>query len=150
MIKIIKGDMLKVQRGILVHGCNCYGVMGAGIAQQVRSRWPDVYDFYARHCETLGKGALGTITIHNPAKDLVLVNAMTQDGFGKGMRHVNYEAVAQCFERINDVLGHKASQLPVCFPMIGAGLGGGNWPIVKAIIDETLLPQFERRLYVLP
>jgi len=33
--------------------------------------------------------------------------------------------------------------------MIGAGLGGGNWNIIKKIIDETVSDDFKKILYKL-
>jgi hypothetical protein len=39
--------------------------------------------------------------------------------------------------------------LALCFPMIGAGLGGGNWKIIEAIINETVPKDIETRCYQL-
>ena len=44
MIKYIKGDILNVTEGIIVQQVNCFGVMGAGLAKQIRDKWPSVYD----------------------------------------------------------------------------------------------------------
>lgn len=41
----ISGNLLACT-GILVHGCNCKGVMGSGVAAAIRNRWPDVYKAY--------------------------------------------------------------------------------------------------------
>lgn len=46
MIKYIKGDILDVTEGIIVQQVNCFGVMGAGLAKQIRDKWPKVYDNY--------------------------------------------------------------------------------------------------------
>ena len=46
MIKYIKGDILDVTEGFIVQQVNCFGVMGAGLAKQIRDKWPSVYNRY--------------------------------------------------------------------------------------------------------
>ena len=38
MVKYIKGDILNVTEGIVVQQVNCKGVMGAGLAKQIRDK----------------------------------------------------------------------------------------------------------------
>ncbi len=38
-MKIINGNLLEVKKGIIAHQCNCKGVMGAGIALQIKKKW---------------------------------------------------------------------------------------------------------------
>lgn len=38
MVKYIKGDILNVTEGIIVQQVNCKGVMGAGLAKQIRDK----------------------------------------------------------------------------------------------------------------
>lgn len=149
MITRWKGDLLAVKQGILVHGCNCVGVMGAGIAAQVARRWPAVEAAYVVHCEDLGDKALGTITFHDLNPGLFIINAMTQLAPGLG-KQVSYDAVELCFKRILQIyeMGHYWD-VPLCFPALGAGLAGGKWPIIEAIIDETIPDRIEKRLYIL-
>ena len=53
MIKHVKADIFTTDCDIIVHQVNCYGVMGAGIAKQVKERYPDVYDIYKSLCNRL-------------------------------------------------------------------------------------------------
>lgn len=46
MLKVIEGDILTVTHGIIAHQCNCRGVMGAGLALQVRNKYSKVYSEY--------------------------------------------------------------------------------------------------------
>lgn len=46
MIKSIKGNILNVTEGIIVQQVNCHGIMGAGLAKQIRDKWPSAYDSY--------------------------------------------------------------------------------------------------------
>ena len=135
------GDVLKeVTHGIIVHGCNARGVMGGGIAKQVKETYPEVYSKYRILCidESFeySSDLLGCIVPVRVNPNLIIINAITQDGYGDGRRQVNYDAVAECFFRITK--DTMFTGLPIHYPMIGAGLGGGNWNIISTIINETL------------
>ena len=73
-----------------------------------------------------------------PVNGKVIVNAVTQNLYGKdGKRFVNYEAVAECMRTINNVL-KQSGETHVAMPQIGAGLGGGSWAVIAAIIENEL------------
>ena len=44
-MKTVKGDLLAMGKDgtfdIILHGCNCFNVMGAGIAAQIAAQFPD-------------------------------------------------------------------------------------------------------------
>ena len=44
-MKIVKGDLLQMGKDgtfdIILHGCNCFNTMGAGIAAQIATKFPD-------------------------------------------------------------------------------------------------------------
>lgn len=52
MIKIVKGDILQASEDIIGHQVNCQGVMGAGLAKQIRNKYPHVYDEYRKLCSS--------------------------------------------------------------------------------------------------
>ena len=69
MIAHMEGDLLDVQKtlniDIICHPVNCQGVMGSGIAKQIRDTYPIVYDNYKQKVDAIeNKGALlGSIQI---------------------------------------------------------------------------------------
>lgn len=144
MIHTHKGSLLDIPKGILIHGCNAQGVMGSGIALAIKNKWPQAFEDYKKSCENIGLG--GTIiTIIND--DLMVVNAITQNGYGRNGRHVNYEAIAQSFTSAAYLC--EITSLDLYFPLIGAGLGGGNWKIISTIIDETVPDSIKKTLCIL-
>ena len=176
MIEVVEGDILGLQRGILVHGCNCHGVMGGGIAKLIRNKWPSVYLAYKYRYEDSGlflgdtisvsQDSLGEVdssdelraatrkhiqsfTLELPSK-LVVVNAMTQYDFGRDPEvvYVDYDALEAAFGRVR--LLARDLKLPVHFPMIGCGLANGKWEEVSARIERALGPEVEKTLWVLP
>lgn len=140
------GNVLDVKSGIIVHGCNARGVMGSGVALAVKQRYPAAYLAYMRQCESPKK--LGSISYVSPSDGLFIVNAITQESFGRdGRRYVNYEAVSDAFACVRK-LATMHDALDIHFPLIGAGLGGGSWPVIAAII-EAELPDFPLNLWTL-
>lgn len=131
---IIFGDILSVTEGIIVHGCNNHGVMGSGIAFQIKNKYPKAYHDYRKHL-MMGspQEMLGKVGFSEVAHGLVIANAITQDGFGKdGKKYVSYKAIAECFAEIS--INAEAMGVDVHYPLIGAGLGGGDWSIISDII----------------
>ena len=45
-MKIISKDILTVESGVICQQVNCQGVMGSGLAKQIRDKWPIVYEKY--------------------------------------------------------------------------------------------------------
>ena len=43
MIEYVRGDLLNVRDGLILHGVNCQRKMNAGIAKQIREKYPEVY-----------------------------------------------------------------------------------------------------------
>jgi len=131
-----QGNLLEAPQRVLVHGTNNKGVMGSGVARQIRSRWPNVYEVYALKHKVFGLD-LGDVIPVATLDGKIIVNAVTQDGFGRdGQRYVDYAAIERCFEVINDrVQSWEVSE--VAMPRIGAGLGGGDWSVIESIINRT-------------
>ena len=50
MIKIINCDVFKSGADFVLHQINCQGVMGSGVAKQVREKHPEVYSAYVTLC----------------------------------------------------------------------------------------------------
>ncbi len=147
------GDALSHEEGIIVHGCNCHGVMGAGIAKSIKNCFPNAYNVYRHEYENNGL-FLGNITYTMVLPNKIIVNANTQYDTGTDKRYVNYEAVAKCFSKVLELADLQYSKtgkkLDIVFPMIGAGLAGGNWKIIETIILETIGNKYRKILYLFP
>jgi O-acetyl-ADP-ribose deacetylase (regulator of RNase III) len=136
MITYVKGDLLGATQRVLVHGTNNKGVMGSGVARQIRARWPNVYEVYELKHKVFGL-ELGSIVPVATLDGRIIVNAITQDGFGRdGKVYVDYGAIERCFETINDRVD-SWEVTEVALPRIGAGLGGGDWSVIESIINRT-------------
>lgn len=141
-MKAIKfGDILSVNEGIIVQGCNAQGVMGSGLAKAIREKYPEVYEGYKIAFEDAlfdRRALLGSaqaVQIKSK-KNLYVVNGITQEFYGKdGRKYVSYSAIQAVFAQV--AIMAKSKQLEVHYPMIGAGLGGGDWAVISEIIDTV-------------
>lgn len=134
-MEIVKGDLLEAT-GLIVHGCNCLGVMGSGVAKAIKDKWPIVYVEYKDYHRNAGL-RLGDVHWVRVARDTIVVNAMTQHFYGRdGTRYVDYEALRKCFKHVAALA--RSYKMPVNYPLIGCGLAGGDWNVVAPIIEEEL------------
>lgn len=151
MIETRYGNALDVQTGIIVHGCNCQGVMGAGIAFEVKNRFPMAFHEYDRVHRSRGL-KLGEICFAEVAPNKFIINVNTQEGYSRIGRQVSYDAIADSFTEVvkfaKTIETHRGTKLEIIFPMIGAGLGGGDWNIISAIIDVVVPDDFTKVLFI--
>ena len=139
-MKYINKDITTIDAGIIAHGVNCQGVMGAGVAKAIRDKWPIVYERY-KGLPT-GAGMLGSAHMVNIVDSTLYVfNCYTQVFYGKNGRFANADAIRKS---LDEVFGWASAYfLTIYLPKIGAGLGGLDWktevePIIKEL--ETKYP----------
>ncbi len=139
-MNVVYGDLLHLARegefDVIIHGCNCFCTMGAGIAKSVKMSFPEA--FKADKLTVKGdKDKLGTYSCADfviEGHHLSVVNAYTQfDWRGKGLK-VDYKAIKNVFMAIQKDFSGKR----IAYPLIGAGLAGGDWTIIFEIIESAL------------
>jgi len=137
-MKELKGDILTVKEGYICHQVNVNGVMGAGLACQIKYKWPHVYNKYRSVCFQYEKekskllGKILTVPVDNK---LSIVNLFGQYLY-RDTRQTRYDAVADGFELISKSLKIKKNLYVPKF--MGCGLGGGQWDIYLAIITHYI------------
>lgn len=141
MIKYIKGDILDVTKGIIVQQVNCFGVMGAGLAKQIRDKWPNVYydyeervKFAPHNKDLLGMSCWKRVN-EDPNSYLYVASIFGQYDYGYRARFTIYPAL---FKGLEWVFGIAAvDKIPIYIPKgLGCGLAGGNWDFVEAYIHD--------------
>lgn len=130
-------DILNVKRGIIVHQVNCQGVMGAGLALALRQKYPQMYAAYLKACALYKpEELLGKIQFTKVTDELTVCNFFAQLNFGTGKVQTDYDAFEKCLKK----LAFKTSpDTPIYIPYkIGCGLAGGDWEIIKELLDIYL------------
>nr|WP_319493778.1 macro domain-containing protein [uncultured Desulfobacter sp.] len=139
-MKSIKGDLIHLakegQFDLIVHGCNCFCTMGAGIAKQIQSQFPQAWeaDLATASGDKSKLGSYSEACINTPSGRLYVINAYTQYHYSGDGVLVDYDALSKIFR----TLKKQFSGLRMGYPKIGAGLAGGDWKIISEIIDSAL------------
>lgn len=150
-MKIVVGNIFNSKADAILHQVNCQGVMGGGVAKQVKERYPTVFKWYKQWCDENKEHAkhsdknplLGRIQIlykeDYPINDVrdeqVIVNLYAQDKYGWSGCYTDYEALRQCFKLVNQEFKGKDVAIPY---MMSCYRGGGDWNIVSQMIEEEL------------
>ncbi len=157
MYNEVKGYLIELaklgQFDVISHGCNCQSIMGAGIAPQMAKafgcdnfqmeQWgPEIEKLGNIDWQTLVLGEKSIWSLSDADNkleepELTVVNSYTQfdiTGRRVGKMDLDYEALTLCMRKINHIFKGKHIGLP----MIGSHLAGGDWNIIKKIIQEEL------------
>ena len=139
-MKVIEGDLIKLalegEFDVIVHGCNCFCSMGAGIAKSIKDTFPEVYEADLR-TEKGSRDKLGSISfakVQRKENEITIVNGYTQYFAGGRGVLVDYAAVLSVMKEVKS----RFSGREIGYPMIGAGLARGDWSVISKIIDEQL------------
>lgn len=129
------GNLLDATEPFILHGCNAQGKMNSGVAKAIRDKYPSAYNVYIASIPRGGM-TLGRVTYAEQDDGHTILNGIIQEFYGYGGRqYVSYEAIKEIIKGV-DFLCQKCDQRFVAMPKIGSGLGGGDWDVIAAIIEE--------------
>jgi O-acetyl-ADP-ribose deacetylase (regulator of RNase III) len=124
---------------VIIHGCNCFSTMRAGIAVDMAKVFGcDKFPMELDKSNPIGK--LGCIDVQSfalakPREELHVINAYTQFNFGRSSVQLNYEAITSCLRKVNYRFKNKHIGIPY---VIGCGNAGGDLDRVLEIIKREL------------
>lgn len=144
--KEVSGDVVDVAESvantarltIIPHVCNSLGVMGAGVARRLVTKWPGILRNYADGCNRallVGRNRVGWndyVAVKN--NSIEVVNMVAQVGVGRSNRiPLRYGALAKC---MHDLLDAYDADINIVAPKFGSALAGGNWEVIRDMIEE--------------
>lgn len=128
-IRHVKGDILTTptrnENTIICHQVNCRAAMGAGLARQIRDKWPVVFEEYVKVCNPKKLGDFQVVQV---------ANLFGQSSFGRDKRQTNYAALGTALFRAMKEHPNATFRVPYG---LGCGLAGGNWVTVLNLIEEA-------------
>lgn len=148
------GDLLKAKDCMaIVHQTNCFGVMGAGIARQIKNKWfDDIYEPYRKTCLNFSnkKELLGKIQVLKTNDEPIkyVINVFGEYSFTESEcpfpngRHTDYDALFQCLNKVKTwCIEHNVGNIGMP-KNLGCGLAGGDWngvvyPMIQKIFGEN-------------
>lgn len=149
MITSVVGDALAVDANILAHQTNCAGVMGAGIAKQIKEKLLSEHNFraYKEVCDRFGRGLLGNVQFLKIGENHFVANVFGEDRpTGKGL-DTRYDALRKGLEYVHNVA--QSNKQTVVIPgLMGCGLAGGDWDYVLRNIVEPIFGESDVRLTI--
>lgn len=149
-MKTIKGNLITMALegsfNVIVHGCNCENIMGAGIAEQIATKFPKAKKIdkeyklamskvfgYNHPLHMLGNMSLCEIgDLLSPEPMFIIANLYTQVIPGPYFRM--QEGLVPALSKLNFIFRGKK----IGFPMIGAGIGGGDWKSIEYMIKALM------------
>ena len=156
-VQILKGDLLDALANKDVthigHVANCRGVMGAGLAKQIKERfywayrnyfdlWDD-YSFDGKEGKLLGFAQ----QVGKLQEGICIWSLHAQLTTGTHKRQLNYGALGECLFRMAD---ETSSTDAIGFPyQMGSNLAGGDWNIVFEMIEHYFRDHEDVRIYKL-
>ena len=154
IVKEIQGSILDTDLNFIAHGVNCQNKMGSGVAKVLFTKYPEVktnyHHFFNNNIHLLMNGQedfLGTVQPIVVRDGKTVFNLFTQENYGyDGKLYLSYQAVIDVF----DILTNKCENMnAIAIPKIGCGLAGGDWEIVKKIINRSTGDKLDVYVYYL-
>ncbi len=133
------GDMFAEPVDALVNTVNCVGVMGKGVALEVKNRWPENFRAYKKACSS-GELRPGIMFVFDNrvlfGSDSLkfIVNFPTKDHW-RARSKLSY--ISDGLDAL--VLAIRENEISsIALPPLGCGNGGLDWPDVKELIERKL------------
>jgi len=137
MIKEINCDLLEAPVEAIFHCCNCFNVMGAGIALAIKNKYPEAFEADAKCYFVNKKNKLGYFSVAETKDNKFIYNLYTQHRYGRENRQLDYEALYTSLEKACWDLHTQKLKSIVGIPYkMGCYLAGGDWNIVKSILNH--------------
>lgn len=119
---------------VIAHGCNCQGIMGAGIALQIAKKFPTVAAIDRNQItfkeQRLGRFTNATVT-NNKGNFLMVFNLYTQYQPGANFNLAAFEvSMTNMLRALKSRKSITRTEAKIGIPMIGAGIGGGDWKVI--------------------
>ena len=150
-MKTVTGNVVHALLGdesvpaIVLQQVNCQGVMGSGVAAEIRRVFPEVFYQYKRLVDERDmllptSQLLGKLQVVEVMPNKYVANLFGQDFFGRdGTQYTSYEALDRALQSLAQwVVAHNLDVAEIHHPLFGAGLGGGSWQIIRGLIEANL------------
>ena len=110
--------------------------MNTGIAVAIKKTFPEAYkaDLDTPKGSREKLGSYSSATVKREGHQITVVNAYTQFHYSDKGNKVDYSAMKEVFSKIK---GEFTGQR-IGYPLIGAGLAGGDWKVISKIIEDEL------------
>ena len=146
-MKEVRGNLIELFKegrfDFIMHGCNCFSVMGAGMARQIKDEFPQAFraDYKYEVDAPIDKlGMFSEVSFYGYG---TIINAYTQYLPGSNFE---YSALESClhylkmnckdrqYRKEHNLKRRQKAKLGL--PLIGCGIGRGDFKVVRKILEK--------------
>ena len=135
------GSLLDAQTDVIAHQVNCQGVMGSGVAKQIKDKWTNVYATYKAEYDLftdLNKSLLGNCQLVQINNNQYVANLFGQNYYGRdSKRYTSYDGIYDALTSlVNQMMLSNMSSVAFPFKM-SSDRGGADWEVILAMINSV-------------
>ena len=142
-MKLIFGNLLDIEEGIILHQCNTQGIMGKGVAAFLDKKWKGLEKATKYHinlAEANNHDGFGTVFPYLANHKMTIGNCLSEVGMCSNRKpgdpaNTSYDAIIKCFNRVKNDFTTQGRNVYIPFKY-GCGLAGGNWNIMLEILKD--------------
>ncbi len=144
-IEFKTGNILNAETQFICHQVNYQGKMSAGLAKQIKDKWPEIFESYLLFIKNNSWEVISETGSYDKCltqdKSKVVLSIFGQKYYGRDKDYTIYDILEKSFKRIkNDIrvfnhVQNKDFSLGIPYKF-GSGLSGGDWNIVYKIIQD--------------
>ena len=124
---------------------------GGGFSQAARERYPAAHEQFKEWTEEGRRNlSLGRIHLAELKGGLAIASLVAQKGYGPSPTpRIRYTALGEALSKLSKAAADRKAS--VHMPEIGSGLAGGNWSVIRQMVDDALAAKGVRvTVYTLP
>lgn len=147
MIEFRRNNLLAADAEALVNSVNTVGVMGKGVALQLKKKFPGNFKEYERACKQgrVVVGKMFTVELDSLTNPRYIINFPTKKHWRENSR---LEYIEQGLEDLVSEV-RRLDLTSIAIPPLGCGNGGLSWEReVRPLIEEALAQVPETKAYV--
>ena len=134
-LTIIKNrNIFDSQCQTIVNTVNCVGVMGKGLALEMKKRYPNMFDKYKDYCDK-GLIDIGKLWLYKHSDNKWILNFPTKKHWKNGSE---YEYIEEGMKKFVETYQEKGITT-IAFPMLGCNNGGLEKDVVIQIMTKYLI-----------
>lgn len=138
MIKYYIGNVFDAEQPIVAHQVNCSGVMGGGVAKQVKSLYPKCFEEYHALCRNYSDNEdrlMGYCLIYEDKLGKKIANLFGQMYIDGQKKITSYDAIYDALEKLFKYAKAHKEEVAIPYKM-SCDSGGGDWNVLEAMIDS--------------
>lgn len=135
MIKYLTGEVINTKSDYIAFPANPEGIMGSGLALDIKNTYPNVWVEYKRKCRELGNGLIGTYEpIRVVDSDLIILACFTQRSASVTAKTTDLNELKKVFKLIEKATKDKKTiTVPYRY---GCGVNNAKWEEVHQIFYD--------------